>query len=188
MRYSPTPVRTIRRVLQACDVRFEDVSFVDFGCGKGRVLLVAAEFPFRKVIGVEYAQELAETARSNIRRARPDGRRCHDLEVSVQDAAEFLVPPDAGVCYFYEPFSATVAEKVVRNIEESVVRHPRKVVGCLVGRGLPAQDGWDGGASRVGAVLRGRRGWSLARSIASPDDPYYDAWLFTTGGERRGAA
>jgi SAM-dependent methyltransferase len=67
-RYSPTPVRTIRQAISAAAVRCEDTSFVDFGCGKGRVLLVAATYPFRRVIGVEFSNDLCETAGENVER------------------------------------------------------------------------------------------------------------------------
>jgi SAM-dependent methyltransferase len=40
-------------------------TFIDLGCGKGRALLVASEFPFRAIIGVELSSRLAEIARRN---------------------------------------------------------------------------------------------------------------------------
>ena len=48
-------------------------AFVDLGCGKGRPLLVASEFPFQRVVGVEIAPRLAEIARQNARPRPPTG-------------------------------------------------------------------------------------------------------------------
>ncbi len=45
-------------------------TFVDIGAGKGRALLVAAESPFREVVGVELNPELAAVAERNIARVR----------------------------------------------------------------------------------------------------------------------
>ena len=49
----------LRRALPRSEVDQHDV-FVDFGCGKGRVVYQAAHYPLRRVIGVEIAPELSE--------------------------------------------------------------------------------------------------------------------------------
>src|SRR5207302_1154673 len=41
-------------------------SILDFGCGKGRVLAVAAWYGFNKITGIDFARELCEEARKNI--------------------------------------------------------------------------------------------------------------------------
>ena len=51
--YFPTPSRFLKEALAGLDIRFEDFTFVDLGSGKGRVLFMASEFSFRKIIGVE---------------------------------------------------------------------------------------------------------------------------------------
>ncbi len=169
-RYSPTPVRTIRQVIAACPIRHEDVSFVDLGSGKGRVMLVASDFPFKRIVGVEISRSLCETARQNCVRYRSDTQRCRALEVHRQDVAEFAIPEDAGVIYLYEPVTAIIAEKVFVNIEASVRRHPRTTVLCLVGQGLRS------------AIQRRPLWRQVGGTLSSPDDRYYDATLYTNGG------
>ena len=44
----------------------EDYIFIDVGAGKGRGLLVASEYSFRKVAGIELNPELAAIARQNV--------------------------------------------------------------------------------------------------------------------------
>lgn len=58
-RYLPTAWHVLPRVLRYVGVSDSDV-FVDFGCGKGRVVHQAAKRPFRRVIGVEISPDLAE--------------------------------------------------------------------------------------------------------------------------------
>lgn len=70
--YEPTRLRLVRRVLSALNPS-PNGAFVDIGCGKGRVLLLAAEFGFRRVTGVEFAKELCEIARDNIAVPQEDG-------------------------------------------------------------------------------------------------------------------
>ncbi|MFD4762967.1 class I SAM-dependent methyltransferase [Streptomyces sp. NPDC058439] len=172
-RYSPTPVRTIRRVISAANVQYESISFVDFGSGKGRVLLVAADYPFRRIIGVEFSAELCETARKNIEQYSGVSGSSQTFEVVCQDAREFDIPDDAGFFYFYEPFSAAVAERVIDNIEASLARAPRTAVLCFVGSALVS-------------VLAGRESWSqLGGALASPDSEYFEARLYTNPRDRR---
>ena len=64
--YVPVPERAVRVALANVPDDLSRFTFVDFGSGEGRVLLVAATFPFREVIGIEFAKELHETAESNI--------------------------------------------------------------------------------------------------------------------------
>ena len=166
-RYSPTPVSTIRQAIDAAPVRHEDVSFVDFGSGKGRVLLVAAEYPFKKVIGVEFSSALCETAVNNIARYRESSVNQLPIEVRCQDVRDFEIPDDAGFFYFYEPFSMSVADQVISNIETSLARFPRTAFLCFV-------------ASALLPVIEGRDTWSqVGETLASPDDEYFETRLFT---------
>lgn len=125
--YRATPRHAFARMMAAV-TRDEDLSaysFVDFGCGKGRVLLFAAELPFRQVIGVEFAPELAEAARSNaeIRFGR-DQRR---IQVHTQDVVDFTLPAGPCVLFFYTPFDIEVSEAVARMVEREVKADPRPV-------------------------------------------------------------
>lgn len=165
-RYSPTPVRTIRQVLATVPLNYENAAFIDFGSGKGRALLAAAEFPFKRIVGVDYSSQLCAIARVNIDRYRSATQRYRSIEVHCQDATDFTVPPDAGCFYFYEPFSAAVAETVLDNIESSLRGHPREAAVCLVGNSL-------------NAVVETRSSWTrFGDPLSSPDDSYYDATIY----------
>src|SRR6202521_207455 len=81
-----------RETLPSSAARVEAYTFVDVGAGKGRALLLAAELPFRKVIGVELNPELASIAQVNAdqwnRVARPRAK----IRVLQQDATQFRWP------------------------------------------------------------------------------------------------
>ena len=66
--YLPSPVALVRGLLRGLSIRHEDYVFVDLGSGKGRVLLLAAELPFKEIIGVEFSPELHAIALANIER------------------------------------------------------------------------------------------------------------------------
>lgn len=118
----------IRAGLKLLNIRHQDYTFVDFGCGKGRVLLVASEFPFRKIIGIEFAPQLAESARQNLKTYRARNRKCFEMEAITGDATEYELPPEPQVLYFYSPFERSIMDEVIDKIEVSLQRSPRELL------------------------------------------------------------
>jgi SAM-dependent methyltransferase len=123
--YQPSSWRTLRRALRKDEVKPTDV-FVDFGCGKGRVLICAARYRFARVIGVEISPRLSEIARDNLARASRK-RACRDVQVVTCDAVDFEIPDDMTHAYFYYPFMGGTFQTVLNRIVESVDRRPRRV-------------------------------------------------------------
>jgi Histone methylation protein DOT1 len=66
VRYHPSSSEWIRTQLEQLALQHEKFTFVDFGSGKGRVILIAAAFPFKEVVGVELSHELHQIALRNI--------------------------------------------------------------------------------------------------------------------------
>ncbi len=121
--HDPSAWLALRRALRRLTPTEDDV-FVDYGSGLGRALLVAAELPFRRIIGVEVSEALNERARANI--SRKAGRaRCNDVELVAADALEWDVPPDVTVAYLYCPFTGDVFDGVLARILASIDEHPR---------------------------------------------------------------
>src|SRR5277367_3679731 len=65
LQYQSHHPRILRNMLASLAIAYERYVFVDYGCGKGRVLLVATHFPFQRIVGVEFAPQLAEIAEQN---------------------------------------------------------------------------------------------------------------------------
>jgi hypothetical protein len=162
VRYEQTRPTDFEELMGAVQVRFEDFVFVDFGSGKGRALLLASAYPFRKIVGVEFAAELHAAALENVRRYRSPARRCGEFELHCADAAEFPVPREPAVFYFYNPFGEEVMAKVLANIRQSLEEQPREVfiLYCnSVLRGLVKQFGFaELKASRWYAVYKAKPG------------------------------
>jgi len=123
--YLPTPWHVVPRALRYVGVSDRD-TFVDFGCGRGRVVHQAAKRPFRRVIGVEISPVLAEIARTSLA-ARSHQHRCRNVEIVVADAAEFRVPDDLTIAYLFHPFMNETFDAVLRGLIDSIDRHPRRV-------------------------------------------------------------
>jgi SAM-dependent methyltransferase len=123
--YLPSAWHVLPRALRYLGVSGDD-TFVDFGCGKGRVVHQAARWPFRRVIGVEISPVLAEIARTGLA-ARRRQYRCRDVEIVVSEVTEFRVPDDLTIGYFFHPFESETLDMVLRGIVDSIDRHPRRV-------------------------------------------------------------
>lgn len=127
--YIPTHPKAGRNTFENLPIQdFSRYTFIDFGSGKGRMLFIAAEFPFRKIIGVEFAPELHQIAVDNIRRYRNPQQKCFDLESVNCDAAEYPFPEGEMVLYFYFPFRKPVMEPLLARLDRSLEEKPRDVV------------------------------------------------------------
>jgi len=117
---SPSRAREVlRRWIETLPpARVEDYTFVDVGCGKGRMLLLASELPFRQVIGVELNGELASIAATNAEVWRETHPAAASIQVFHQDAAKIARP--AGNCLFflYNPFGPEVLQKLLAHLEQ----------------------------------------------------------------------
>ncbi len=104
--------------------------FIDYGAGLGRVVVLAAMYPFRKVIGVEVVPKLVAEARRNVEQARPF-LVCRDVELVECDAARFRLPAEVTVLYFYNPFGGAILKAVMDDIERSQNEHPRAMTAIV---------------------------------------------------------
>lgn len=127
--YYPTHLRSGRQVFRELPIAdFSRYTFIDFGSGKGRMLFLAAEHPFRSVVGIELAADLHATAEANIRRYRNPKQACFNI-VSVNiDALEFDFPNDNCVLYFFFPFRRPVMEPLIDRLDRSLDNHPRDII------------------------------------------------------------
>jgi SAM-dependent methyltransferase len=88
-----------------------DYRFIDLGCGKCRMLIVAAELGFKSCVGVEFADELAQLAVSNV---AASGLRT--IAIVHGDAGAYAFKDDPFVLYMFNPFSKQVMERVRDNL------------------------------------------------------------------------
>jgi Methyltransferase domain len=123
--YVPSGWLDLRRALPKRTVLPTDV-FVDFGSGKGRMVYQAAKYPFARVVGVEISTKLNELARENIER-NLHRLACRNIDLVNVDAADFEIPDDMTVAYFFIPFTGETFEAVLRKIIKSLDRNPRRL-------------------------------------------------------------
>lgn len=156
---------SLRRILPPQEVTDRDV-FVDFGSGMGRVVLQAARYPFRKVIGVEVSETLHGIARENIDHNRWR-LRCSDIDLVHADVLEYEIPDDVTVAFLYNPFQGEIFAIVIERLLQSVERNPRPLRIIYVN---PVEERLLLGAGRIQHVRtvagwRPSREWSRSNSI-----------------------
>jgi len=93
--------------------RIEDFSFIDIGAGMGRAVLLGAEFPFRRVVGVELNLTLARIARRNMAVWRAAKRAKAPMRLVCGDAVEFALPAGPCLAFLFNPFGAPVMRRLL---------------------------------------------------------------------------
>ena len=128
--YGPTSPATFEAIMAALPIVVSDFTFVDFGSGKGAVLLYALAFPFKEIIGVEFSSYLHQCANSNIARHPLAHRRA--VRSIHCDAAQFEIPDGPLFTFFNNPFSGVIRDAVLSNIRASIDNSPRVVYVCTL--------------------------------------------------------
>ncbi len=105
----------------------EEITFIDIGAGMGRALLLAAEMPFRAVIGVEMHPALVRIARQNLTVWRKAGRMRTSVHITQQDAATFSFSPGPCVAFLFNPFGAVVMQRFLRHAAHDFQKRPREL-------------------------------------------------------------
>lgn len=120
--YSTFAHWAIERVLDRMRLANDD-TFVDVGCGKGRVTCVAALRSVRRVIGVDVDAGLCEAAGHNAQRMR--GRRTPINIVCCP--AEAFDYRDCTALLLFNPFNFGTLRAVLESVERSQAQHPRAI-------------------------------------------------------------
>lgn len=127
--YQPTEPALFHEMLDTqqmtAGLDFRDFTFLDLGSGKGRTLLMASDYPFRKIIGVELLPALDEIARENLRKYHSESQQCHALESICADATTFTFPAEPTLLYLFNPFPESGLRRVLDNLEQSLGTNPR---------------------------------------------------------------
>jgi SAM-dependent methyltransferase len=123
VKYRPVGWLMLRRILPPSAVTMDDV-FLDIGSGKGRAVLLAAAYRFRRVIGVELSTQLVDIAQDNVDRCTAR-LRCADVVLVNADAVEYEIPDDVTVVFMNNPLRGANFAAVVEHVLDSYDRRPR---------------------------------------------------------------
>ncbi len=122
--YKPTRGRPLLTLVRKLGVP-RGSNFVDIGAGKGRVVMIAAQCDFAKVIGVEFSGELCRIARDNIRKYGGKKRGLAPMEIVEADATRHQFGEQDRVIFMYNPFHERVMSAFIANLKGSLDAKPR---------------------------------------------------------------
>jgi SAM-dependent methyltransferase len=125
--YQPTEPALFREMVLSLRIDFSQSTFIDIGSGKGRTLLMASDFPFRRILGVELLPGLHRIAKNNILRYKSDAQKCGVIETVCEDATRFVFPAEAMVLYLFNPLPEAGLVQVISNLEQSLEQYRRPV-------------------------------------------------------------
>ncbi|MGC2108943.1 MAG: class I SAM-dependent methyltransferase [Candidatus Korobacteraceae bacterium] len=143
--YQPSEPALFCEILDSLSFSLQGFTFIDLGSGKGRTLLMASGYPFRRIVGVELLEELNAIALQNIARYRSDARKCFNIESHAGDARQFVFPPETTVLYLFNPFPAYVLRQVLANLRQSLLATPRStyvIYHNLIHEPILAEQSW----------------------------------------------
>jgi SAM-dependent methyltransferase len=124
---------TLTQAIAELDLPLNRFTFIDIGCGKGRALMIAAGFPFPRLVGVEFSPELCAIARANLARQPAAAGRATVLN---QDATTFELPDGPLLLFFYDSFREPVLTQFLANLERQLRAAPRETWILYAANGL----------------------------------------------------
>jgi hypothetical protein len=125
--YFATEPWLFEQIMQATPADFSQFTFIDLGSGKGRVLLMASDYPFQRIMGVEFMADLHRVAQKNITSYSSDHQRCRQIDAFQMDARDFQFPLEPLVVYLFNPFSEPTFAHILENLRQSIEQAPRPV-------------------------------------------------------------
>ncbi len=127
--YAPTYYKTCMWSLQALKIKYSDFTVIDCGSGLSYALYAIAQFPFKAIIGVEFAQELYERGALNVNHfINQDNILCKDIKVLHQDILEYDIPNVPLVVYVCNPFNADIMKPWIDALVASYLKSPRDII------------------------------------------------------------
>ena len=125
--YSATSYGDFAKIMRTLDIDPRQHVFLDYGAGMGRAMVLAATYPFKRVLGVDIVPALTAIAAENFARGR-HRLKCQDIDIATADATLYEIPGDVTLFYLANPFNGSVLAAVMRNIQEFAAAAPRPLL------------------------------------------------------------
>ena len=110
--YRPLTEKLFRAAIASIGIEASRFTFVDIGSGKGKVLFMAADLPFKHIVGIEYAAGLHEAAVRNVATYRSNTQKCRSIEPVHADALEYRLPDGPLVLFIFN----ALAKEIMRGL------------------------------------------------------------------------
>ncbi len=125
--YEASDTKCFSEILGKLNIAYSNFLFIDLGAGKGKTLIMASQFPFKRILGVELSPSLSRVARRNCNAFLNEKPACATFEIMCANAAEIAFPDDPLVIYMFNPFDESILSRVLANLKQSLSQQPREV-------------------------------------------------------------
>lgn len=166
--YIPVEPPRFHLALQSVGVSFEGFTFIDYGSGKGRAIMLASDYPFARLIGIDFAEELIATAKRNWAVYRSPRQRCTHAEFVHEDFVAFDIPREPSILYFYNPCNDALMPRVVAKVTADVAKNGQPV--AIVYVNSLYSHHWKAAGFRL---------------LTSSEEPRFDVWVNAFWPEKR---
>jgi hypothetical protein len=165
--YGPVNHDFFREIFRSIPVPLQPYAFADIGSGKGAAILMASEFPFRRLIGVELHSEMIDVSRENVQKFNAKTGLNVDPEWVHTDFFKWKLPDEPLAFFFNNPFPAQITLDALEALERAVAVHPHPTL--LVFRKAPDIAGARLHRSTVWTPLRLAPYWRVYSCAGSKD-------------------
>lgn len=125
--YMPTTVPCFDFLMGKVSGDLSRFTFIDFGSGKGRTLILARERGFQQAVGIEFCSELVRVAVDNKARLEGQGFDTSAMSTIHTNALDYALPDGPCVLYFYAPFKSPVIDGVIDNVHATLQAANREI-------------------------------------------------------------
>jgi hypothetical protein len=116
--YRPLTEGAFRAAMDSVKIDARAFTFVDIGSGKGKVLFMASDWPFKRIVGIEYAIGLHEIAVRNVATYRSESRQCAQIEPLHGDALAYTLPPGPLVLFVFNALAEEFMRALVKKLDQ----------------------------------------------------------------------
>jgi SAM-dependent methyltransferase len=129
--YQPTEPAVFHEMLHGlrdiAELDFSQYVFLDLGSGKGRTLMMASDYPFRRIVGIELLPALNQIAKQNLALYKSESQKCFAIETVCADASTYPLPVAPLVLYMFNPFPEWPLRRVLGHVTECLNGDQRPV-------------------------------------------------------------
>jgi hypothetical protein len=123
--YQPTDPALFQEMMTSLPIEFDRFTFIDLGSGKGRTLLMASDYPFQKILGLEILPALHGAAKQNLAHYKSESQKCFNIYAVCADAVGFSFPAEPAVLYLFNPLAESGLKSVMAALATSLSTNPR---------------------------------------------------------------
>lgn len=120
--YRPVTEKLFRAALASLRIDAAQFTFLDIGSGMGKVLFMAADHPFKRIVGIEYALGLHEVALRNVSTYRSKNQKCTDIKPVHADALVYALPDGPLLLFIFNALAKEIMGQLLNKLDAGAAR------------------------------------------------------------------